>query len=359
MPPLGTPRLGSPTPAPLSPMQQVASSCLRCCTLRPSPPVGSLLLCPCPAITPSPLAQGCSPLTRGQGLAFTSGILLLWKRGPLGFLAASCSAVPPPLPPWGWGGAGRECSQSSFAFLRTGLHTPVWGAGLCLSSLCPGSPPLSLLQPEWNSQLWCGTMRGVPNLPMPKAMPGTRELGWCQQRPPGRDGILELSGFPTGRAALSDTVSSRPERERGSRGYGGCLRILPVKRQLQASPRAEAGEVRSSSSCRAPGWGPRPSLHLMGLQGPTLICLRGSHPCPPKNPRFRFRLSWLESRQTRTTRHLENFLWLPSGERFSSPFPVPTFEQAESPGLLLLSSEEGGGGGGVSPSPLLGLSLAD
>lgn len=81
------------------PMQQVASSCLRCCTLRPSPPVGSLLLCPCPAITPSPLAQGCSPPTRGQGLAFTSGILLLWKRGPLGFLAASCSAVPPPLPP--------------------------------------------------------------------------------------------------------------------------------------------------------------------------------------------------------------------------------------------------------------------
>lgn len=102
--------------APLSLMRQVASSCLRCCTLRPSLPVGSLPH-PCPRAVHHTFSPGPGLFTSNLGsrLAFTSGILSLWKRGPLGFPAASRSAVPPsPLaPPEGGGGAGREFSQSS------------------------------------------------------------------------------------------------------------------------------------------------------------------------------------------------------------------------------------------------------
>lgn len=86
--------------------QQVVSSCLRCCTFKSSPPVGLLL--PCPSTTPSPLTQGYSSPTPGQGLAFTSGILFLRMRGLLGFLAASYLVVLPPPPPQGWRGAGKE-----------------------------------------------------------------------------------------------------------------------------------------------------------------------------------------------------------------------------------------------------------
>ncbi|XP_004415102.1 PREDICTED: uncharacterized protein LOC101384031 [Odobenus rosmarus divergens] len=160
---------------PLSLMQQVGSSCLRCCTLKPSPPLGSCLLCPCSSIIPSPLAQGCSPPTRGRGLAFTSGILLLQKRGPLGFLAASCSAVSPPSTP-SVGEEQGEGAQSSFAFLRAGLHTPVCGAGLCLSSLCPGSSPPSPLQPVCDSQPWCATPRG-PQPAFPQSHSGDQGAG--------------------------------------------------------------------------------------------------------------------------------------------------------------------------------------
>ena len=92
----------------------------------------------------------------GSRLAFTSGILSLWKRGPLGFLAASRSAVPPsPLAPRGWGRSRERVLAVFSAFLRTGLHIPVCGAGLCLSSSCPGSSPLSPLQPGRDGQLWC------------------------------------------------------------------------------------------------------------------------------------------------------------------------------------------------------------
>lgn len=90
----------------LSLKPQVMSSCLKCCTFKSSPPIG--LLVSCPSTTPSPLTQGYSSPTPGQGLAFTSGILFFWMRGLLGFLAASYLVVLPPPPSQGWRGAGRE-----------------------------------------------------------------------------------------------------------------------------------------------------------------------------------------------------------------------------------------------------------
>ena len=114
------PLLGTPSPlrpAPLPLKQQVAPSCLRSCPW--APPAS-----PCPGVFIS------IPASR---LAFTSGTLLLWMRGPLGFLAASCSAVPRSHP-----GVGEVQGESAHGFpllFHALVCTPLaCGTSLCLSS---------------------------------------------------------------------------------------------------------------------------------------------------------------------------------------------------------------------------------
>lgn len=114
-PPLGARSQLRPAPLPLK--QQVAPSCLRSCSCVPP-------ASPCPGVFIS------IPASR---LAFTSGTLLLWMREPLGFLSASCSAVPHSYPRVG---EVQGESAQGFALL---FHAPVctplaYGARLCLSS---------------------------------------------------------------------------------------------------------------------------------------------------------------------------------------------------------------------------------
>lgn len=96
-----------------------------------------------PATTLSPLTQGCSSPTLGQGLAFTSGIFFLWMKGPLGFLAASCSVCYPLFHPMVGAEQAEKHLQFFFAFPRTCLH--MCGARPCLSSqvLAHTLPPVS------------------------------------------------------------------------------------------------------------------------------------------------------------------------------------------------------------------------
>jgi len=143
---------------PLSLMQQGASSCLRCCTLKPSPPLGhaSCAHAHPSYLLPWPRVVHLQPGVKG--LLSPQGSSCFRRGGPWVFWLLPVHLCHPPTP--GVGEEQGEGAQSSFAFLRTGLHTPVCGAGLCLSSSCPGSSPPSPLQLLCDGQPWCATLRG-------------------------------------------------------------------------------------------------------------------------------------------------------------------------------------------------------
>ena len=96
-----------------------------------TPPVGSRLPCPCPSITPSPLAQGCSHPrpTLGSRACFHLRDPLASEEGALGFSGCFLfSCVTPSLPlPRGWGGAGRGCSVFLCFPENWFAHLCVWG----------------------------------------------------------------------------------------------------------------------------------------------------------------------------------------------------------------------------------------
>lgn len=69
------------------------------------------------------------------------------------------------------------------------------------------------------------------------------------------------------------------------RGSGDCLRILRQKvAAAPRPPRLEVGGGEEQQLLQVPGCGRGlwPSPCLMGLQGPTLLCLQDCHPCPPR-----------------------------------------------------------------------------
>lgn len=96
-----------------------------------------------------PRPQGCS------APAFASGTSSLDER-PLEFSSCFLLSWATPVPPWGWGGAGRGRPHFFSAFGRTGSRTLECGLDRALA------PESRLLRPPLNCTFWCGPQPSPP-----------------------------------------------------------------------------------------------------------------------------------------------------------------------------------------------------
>lgn len=206
---------------------------MRCCSLKSSPPMGTRPHVPCPLLihhTFSP-GPGLFTSTLGSRACFHLRDPLASEEGaPCVFWLLPVQLCHPFSTSPRVGEEQGEGAQSSFAFLRTGLHTPVWGAGLCLSLSCPGSSPPSPLQPVHDSQPWGAAMRGSPTCLRPRPCWRPRSWGGATHGPLDSDRILELlgdsGGVPTGREGLSECCGVR----------GGLCHLLLLTSSLILCP---------------------------------------------------------------------------------------------------------------------------